>query len=51
MSKNYILPNDKGNIIDSLPTTIDDKSMDMLLLEMPFFYQYKAGIFYKKSII
>lgn len=24
--------------------------MDMLLLEMPFFYQYKAGIFYKNPL-
>lgn len=48
--KELYLTNDKGNIIDSLPTTIDDKSMDMLLLEMPFFYQYKAGIFYKNPL-
>lgn len=45
------LANRKGEIIASLPTTIKDKEMDMLLFEFPFFYKYNNQLFYKNPLL
>ena len=41
----------EGKIAGQLPTTIQDKSMDMLLFESPFFYVYNQKTYYKNPLL
>lgn len=49
--KELFLANSEGKTIQSLPTTIVDTQMDMLLFEMPFFYRYGENIYYKNPLL
>lgn len=49
--KELYLADKEGKIKASLPTTIEDQDMDMLLFEMPFFYIYQGNIFYKNPLL
>ena len=42
---------DSGNILKSVPTTIVDKEMDMLLFEFPFFYRFNDELYYKNPLL
>lgn len=49
--KELYLADSNGKIIQTMPTTIKDTKMDMLLFEMPFFYRYNEGIYYKNPLL
>lgn len=40
-----------GQIVKQCPTTIQDKEMDMLLFESPFFYTYNQKNYYKNPLL
>lgn len=49
--KELFLADSDGKTVQSLPTTIVDNEMDMMLFEMPFFYQYKENVYYKNPLL
>ena len=49
--KELFLADKDGKIVQSLPTTITDNQMDMMLFELPFFYRYKGKSYYKNPLL
>ncbi|WP_176221454.1 6-bladed beta-propeller [Massilibacteroides vaginae] len=49
--KELFLINKKGMVINSLPTTITNEELDMVLFEFPFFYSYNKQLFYKNPLV
>lgn len=49
--KELYLADNYGHIIKELPTTIKNAAMDMVLFEMPFFYEFSGNIFYKNPLL
>ena len=49
--KELFLADKDGKIVQSLPTTITDNQMDMMLFELPFFHRYKGKSYYKNPLL
>jgi hypothetical protein len=39
-----------GKVIHKTPTSVTSEKDDMLLLDLPFFYYYNAGVYYKNAV-
>lgn len=49
--KELLLFNPKGEVVKSLPSTIKDEKLDMLLMEFPFFYSFNSRLYYKNPLL